>query len=178
MPPPPPPPSSDPLTFRAVISALCITLIIFLITEATDHSTYGIMIPIFLLSLCLMVYSAIAIVAQIFSARQLISCLWLFQTHDDQMQINVSGHDEQAGRQEASEMVLPPPTIYDEVNSGSWKQCGICMEDFVEGESCRVLPTCDHTFHLICIDSWLKLHPSCPICRNCVCRCATCVLDV
>ncbi|KAK9935678.1 hypothetical protein M0R45_022767 [Rubus argutus] len=135
-----------------------------------------------------MVYLAIEIVAQIFSARQ-FSCLLLFHTHHDhrdQMQINVypavrSGDDEQA-RQEALEMVLPPPTIYaegeDEVNSGSRKQCAICMEDFVEGESCRVLPTCDHTFHLICIDSWLKLHPSCPICRNCVCRCATCVVDV
>lgn len=54
-------------------------------------------------------------------------------------------------------------------SSSSCRQCPICLEDFVEGESCRVLVTCKHTFHLICIDAWLKSQLTCPLCRNFVC---------
>ncbi|RXI03799.1 hypothetical protein DVH24_038073 [Malus domestica] len=51
-------------------------------------------------------------------------------------------------------------------SSSSSRQCPICLEDFVECESCRVLVTCKRTFHLICIDGWLKSQLTCPLCRN------------
>jgi len=44
--------------------------------------------------------------------------------------------------------------------------CAVCMDQFVEGDVIRVLPMCGHTFHAECIDEWLALHPSCPICRK------------
>ncbi|QDZ24835.1 RING-type domain-containing protein [Chloropicon primus] len=43
--------------------------------------------------------------------------------------------------------------------------CSVCMEAFEEGDRIRELP-CGHMFHLECVDEWLKLHPSCPICRE------------
>ncbi|KAJ1396204.1 Zinc finger, RING-type [Sesbania bispinosa] len=30
----------------------------------------------------------------------------------------------------------------------------------------RMMPECRHYFHLCCLDSWLKLNGSCPVCRN------------
>nr|POE49988.1 ring-h2 finger protein atl68 [Quercus suber] len=30
----------------------------------------------------------------------------------------------------------------------------------------RMMPECRHYFHLLCIDAWLKLNGSCPVCRN------------
>jgi len=44
--------------------------------------------------------------------------------------------------------------------------CPICLGEFVEGEKVRVLPECNHGFHLECIDEWLVSHSSCPMCRH------------
>ncbi|CAN4088264.1 unnamed protein product [Withania somnifera] len=43
--------------------------------------------------------------------------------------------------------------------------CAVCLENFKIGEKCRLLPKCNHTFHVQCIDSWLKKTAVCPICR-------------
>lgn len=43
-------------------------------------------------------------------------------------------------------------------------QCTICMEVFAEGDVVRVV-TCMHSFHKDCLDPWLRLHPTCPICK-------------
>eukprot|EP01018_Ginkgo_biloba_P028854 Gb_14785 [translate_table: standard] len=46
--------------------------------------------------------------------------------------------------------------------------CPICLADFVEGEKVRVLPKCNHYFHVDCIDTWLVSNSSCPTCRHCL----------
>ncbi|XP_059277284.1 NEP1-interacting protein 1-like isoform X3 [Lycium ferocissimum] len=43
--------------------------------------------------------------------------------------------------------------------------CAICLQDFKDGDSARLLPSCKHSFHTQCIDEWLFRHGSCPICR-------------
>jgi hypothetical protein len=43
-------------------------------------------------------------------------------------------------------------------------QCSICMETFNEGDVVRVV-MCMHSFHRDCLDPWLRLHPTCPICK-------------
>ncbi|KAB2605684.1 hypothetical protein D8674_005401 [Pyrus ussuriensis x Pyrus communis] len=67
---------------------------------------------------------------------------------------------------------LPPPLTYckggrDIASSCCSDRCTICLEDFVDGEFCRVF-ACKHMFHSDCIDHWLKNHLTCPICRNSV----------
>ncbi|XP_031503639.1 RING-H2 finger protein ATL67-like [Nymphaea colorata] len=44
--------------------------------------------------------------------------------------------------------------------------CSICLSDYKEGEMVRMLPDCRHFFHVGCVDSWLRLNASCPICRT------------
>lgn len=43
--------------------------------------------------------------------------------------------------------------------------CSVCLSEFEENESLRLLPKCSHAFHVQCIDTWLKSHSNCPICR-------------
>ncbi|KAL5705436.1 RING-type E3 ubiquitin transferase [Ranunculus cassubicifolius] len=43
--------------------------------------------------------------------------------------------------------------------------CSVCLSEFEEGESLRLLPKCSHAFHLPCIDTWLRSHTNCPSCR-------------
>lgn len=43
--------------------------------------------------------------------------------------------------------------------------CPVCLADFRDGELLRLLPKCGHAFHLPCIDTWLRSHLNCPICR-------------
>ncbi|KAL2246632.1 E3 ubiquitin-protein ligase RING1-like isoform X2 [Sesamum indicum] len=43
--------------------------------------------------------------------------------------------------------------------------CSICLNEFQENESLRLLPKCSHAFHVLCIDTWLRSHKNCPVCR-------------
>ncbi|KAI3721729.1 hypothetical protein L2E82_32747 [Cichorium intybus] len=49
-------------------------------------------------------------------------------------------------------------------NYGS--DCSICLADYKPADVIRLLPECGHLFHLSCIDTWLKVHPTCPVCRT------------
>ncbi|KAF3795802.1 RING-H2 finger protein [Nymphaea thermarum] len=58
-----------------------------------------------------------------------------------------------------------PVTEYSETTIPA-TECPICLGEFAEGEKVRVLPKCNHGFHVRCIDTWLGSHSSCPTCRN------------
>ncbi|OIV98748.1 hypothetical protein TanjilG_24919 [Lupinus angustifolius] len=46
-----------------------------------------------------------------------------------------------------------------------FSECIICLADYKEREILRMMPECGHTFHLSCIDVWLRKQPTCPVCR-------------
>ncbi|XP_073029015.1 RING-H2 finger protein ATL54-like [Primulina eburnea] len=43
--------------------------------------------------------------------------------------------------------------------------CSVCLSEFQENECLRLLPKCNHAFHIPCIDTWLREHTNCPMCR-------------
>ncbi|XP_023735496.1 E3 ubiquitin-protein ligase RING1 [Lactuca sativa] len=43
--------------------------------------------------------------------------------------------------------------------------CSVCLSEFEDDESLRLLPKCSHAFHVPCIDTWLRSHKTCPLCR-------------
>lgn len=43
--------------------------------------------------------------------------------------------------------------------------CSVCLSEFHEDDSVRLLPKCNHAFHVPCIDTWLNSHSNCPLCR-------------
>ncbi|KAL1549630.1 RING-type E3 ubiquitin transferase [Salvia divinorum] len=44
-------------------------------------------------------------------------------------------------------------------------ECAVCLNEFEDDETLRLLPKCDHVFHPDCIDAWLASHTTCPVCR-------------
>lgn len=44
--------------------------------------------------------------------------------------------------------------------------CTICQDDMSVGNTIRTLNTCQHTFHISCIDTWLVSNVRCPVCRH------------
>ncbi|XP_010559104.1 PREDICTED: RING-H2 finger protein ATL67-like [Tarenaya hassleriana] len=53
-----------------------------------------------------------------------------------------------------------------ESDGGGDATCSICLCEYREAEMLRMMPECKHSFHLCCLDAWLKLNGSCPVCRN------------
>ncbi|KAK3130577.1 hypothetical protein QOZ80_6BG0495310 [Eleusine coracana subsp. coracana] len=49
---------------------------------------------------------------------------------------------------------------------GGEETCSVCLGAFQAGETVRLLPVCLHLYHVECIDPWLDVHSTCPICRS------------
>ncbi|PON72747.1 43kDa postsynaptic protein [Parasponia andersonii] len=71
-----------------------------------------------------------------------------------------------SGLKKKEMVALPTSTFVDSGSPSSAPGCAICLVDFSEGDKIRVLPKCNHRFHIACIDKWLLSHSSCPTCRN------------
>ncbi|CAN1199308.1 RING-H2 finger protein ATL78 [Linum perenne] len=63
-------------------------------------------------------------------------------------------------------VVIFSVTFSDELNLDA--ECVICLSEFAVDDLVKILPTCNHGFHVGCIDQWLGSHSSCPTCRHCL----------
>ncbi|CAK8567437.1 unnamed protein product [Lathyrus sativus] len=44
--------------------------------------------------------------------------------------------------------------------------CSICLGEYLPKETIRCVPDCQHCFHAECVDEWLRMSATCPLCRN------------
>ncbi|GFY97458.1 hypothetical protein Acr_11g0017640 [Actinidia rufa] len=44
--------------------------------------------------------------------------------------------------------------------------CSICLSEYHAKETVKSIPECKHCFHAECIDEWLRMNGTCPVCRN------------
>ncbi|XP_074267505.1 RING-H2 finger protein ATL60-like [Silene latifolia] len=61
-----------------------------------------------------------------------------------------------------------PLVVYDPKEFKEGLECSVCLSEISLGEKVRLLPKCNHGFHVECIDMWFKSHSTCPLCRNLV----------
>ncbi|KQK16932.1 hypothetical protein BRADI_1g31494v3, partial [Brachypodium distachyon] len=47
-------------------------------------------------------------------------------------------------------------------------ECAVCLGEVAAGGVARLLPLCRHTFHVECVDTWLRSRANCPVCRQTV----------
>ncbi|KAK9072075.1 hypothetical protein SSX86_008507 [Deinandra increscens subsp. villosa] len=60
--------------------------------------------------------------------------------------------------------VLAAGTEKERIISGEDAVCCICLAKYVNDDEVRELP-CSHFFHTDCVDKWLKINNSCPLCK-------------
>eukprot|EP00554_Chaetoceros_debilis_P006450 CAMPEP_0194077754 /NCGR_PEP_ID=MMETSP0149-20130528/4326_1 /TAXON_ID=122233 /ORGANISM="Chaetoceros debilis, Strain MM31A-1" /LENGTH=507 /DNA_ID=CAMNT_0038758869 /DNA_START=188 /DNA_END=1711 /DNA_ORIENTATION=+ len=53
----------------------------------------------------------------------------------------------------------------DSIGHHHGNKCSICLEEYKVGDMVRTIP-CFHEFHAQCIDQWLQLKDTCPICKH------------
>lgn len=62
-----------------------------------------------------------------------------------------------------------PFSLYTAKSNGPFEEsrrdCAVCLLEFEDDDYVRTLPVCSHTFHVDCIDVWLRSHANCPLCR-------------
>ncbi|KAK8718282.1 hypothetical protein V6N13_045521 [Hibiscus sabdariffa] len=44
--------------------------------------------------------------------------------------------------------------------------CPICLSEYLSKDTIKCIPQCKHCFHAECIDEWLRMNTTCPVCRN------------
>lgn len=64
---------------------------------------------------------------------------------------------------DAAILATLPVFTFDPEKTGP--ECAVCLSEFEPGETGRVLPKCNHSFHIECIDMWFHSHDTCPLCR-------------
>ena len=71
----------------------------------------------------------------------------------------------QAAGLTADELAELPCQDFKTAAAGTGGDCAVCLEEFLAGDRCRLLPRCQHGFHAHCVDSWLRKSRLCPVCR-------------
>lgn len=64
----------------------------------------------------------------------------------------------------ASDLEKLPKTTGKDLALGA--ECAVCLDDIGGDEPARLIPGCNHGFHLQCADTWLSKHSVCPVCRT------------
>ncbi|KAK7271889.1 hypothetical protein RJT34_28145 [Clitoria ternatea] len=61
--------------------------------------------------------------------------------------------------------ILAAGTEKERAISGEDAVCCICLAKYADDDELRELP-CSHVFHVVCVDKWLKINASCPLCKS------------
>ncbi|XP_021736798.1 E3 ubiquitin-protein ligase At1g63170-like isoform X1 [Chenopodium quinoa] len=77
---------------------------------------------------------------------------------------NGSIDDEQICLKASKDDILADGAQNECVISGEDALCCICLAAYVDNDELRELP-CTHLFHTECVDKWLKINASCPLCK-------------
>ncbi|CAN6540219.1 unnamed protein product [Malus baccata var. baccata] len=87
-------------------------------------------------------------------------------TYKFKIKKNKHGDNRDGGSSGATEGgVVAAGTEKERAISGEDAVCCICLAKYANNDELRELP-CSHFFHKDCVDKWLKINASCPLCKS------------
>ncbi|KNC82950.1 hypothetical protein SARC_04772 [Sphaeroforma arctica JP610] len=114
---------------------------------------------VYILALCLVIFSYIYLLIPFMLCLSLVFCL-PFVLLAIRLMKNNNG---------VSDGVIKRKTVRTKFKYGMYDKadasCCICLNDYVDGVRLSTLP-CDHHFHRKCVDAWLRINQSCPLCKR------------
>ncbi|XP_021757310.1 RING-H2 finger protein ATL3-like [Chenopodium quinoa] len=117
------------------------------------------------------------VVALCFFLHMYVKCFWAHNNEDPDV---VSWRRQLAGQRRAAAVPAHrrgldpaalrslPILVYNPKDFKDGLECAVCLSEVSEGEKARLLPKCNHGFHVECIDMWFQSHSTCPLCRDSV----------
>ncbi|KAG8377972.1 hypothetical protein BUALT_Bualt08G0089400 [Buddleja alternifolia] len=95
-------------------------------------------------------------------------CLLCYSANRDN---DVNNHDFQAPVKPAQKKGLSPSDL-EKLPKVTGKElvlgtdCAVCLDEIENEQPARMVPGCNHGFHLECADAWLSKNSICPVCRS------------
>jgi hypothetical protein len=83
--------------------------------------------------------------------------------HTDSSDQKVSG-EKSGALAGVMSLVGSSDSLTDRAISGEDAECCICLLPYDDGVELREIP-CRHHFHSACIDKWLRINATCPLCK-------------
>ncbi|KAL0330796.1 UNVERIFIED_CONTAM: E3 ubiquitin-protein ligase [Sesamum angustifolium] len=77
---------------------------------------------------------------------------------------NKSGGDKENSSSAGEGGIVAAGTEKERAISGEDAVCCICLAKYVHNDELREMP-CSHFFHKDCVDKWLKINATCPLCK-------------
>ncbi|KAM8864975.1 RING finger protein 215 [Synchiropus picturatus] len=112
-------------------------------------------------------WDTVLLVALILSTGVIVQARW--QNHDRQLNDDLELHPKQDVLKRMSSLKTKtyhrPVPWCDPSQSGETDNCAVCLEPFNNNQCLRVLP-CLHEYHQDCVDPWLLLQHTCPLCKR------------
>ncbi|XP_062101267.1 E3 ubiquitin-protein ligase At1g63170 [Humulus lupulus] len=88
-------------------------------------------------------------------------------TYKFKLKKNRSGNNRDSNSGVSEGGIIAAGTEKERVISGEDAVCCICLAKYANNDELREMP-CSHFFHKDCLDKWLKINATCPLCKNAV----------
>ncbi|GAA6081415.1 RING finger protein 215 isoform X2 [Tachysurus ichikawai] len=110
-------------------------------------------------------WNTVVLIALILSTGVLVQARW--QNHDEQLADQLQLHPKQELLDKLSLLKTRTFRQRKHTEPPDTDNCAVCLEQYTTNQCLRVLP-CLHEFHRDCVDPWLLLQQTCPLCKRCV----------
>ncbi|XP_020496422.1 RING finger protein 215 [Labrus bergylta] len=112
-------------------------------------------------------WDTVLLVALIISTGVIVQARWQYQDqqlHDD---LQLLPKQDVLKRMSSlkTKTYCQPKRWCDPTQPAETDNCAVCLEPFNNNQCLRVLP-CLHEYHRECVDPWLLLHHTCPLCKR------------